>query len=96
MPTLESVTTHQLAALIAVEREAAERYRKATASVYRQLAMDCTDSPEYRAASAEEDAAMRAMVTAQIEVDQALSALGSDRNIAVAAWVANALPEVSA
>lgn len=81
MPTLTTPTVHQLAALIAVEREAADRYRKATARIFTVLATCCgVDNDEYRTASAEEDASMCAMVAAEIGVDEALASLSVHRD----------------
>ncbi|MBN9611849.1 MAG: hypothetical protein BGO26_16645 [Actinobacteria bacterium 69-20] len=74
MPTMQAVTTHQLAALVAVEREAHERYRKATQAIYRVLwTYNGVENDAYKTASDEEEAAVRAMVTAQMAVDEALS-----------------------
>lgn len=80
MPTTLT-RTHQLAALIAAEREAADRFRKAEIAVVREMwAHDGIENDAYRAASAEDDAAMRAMVHAQMDVDEALRALSEARD----------------
>jgi hypothetical protein len=61
MPTTITAPAHRLAALIAVEREAASRYRKASRDiVLRAISFD-PRSDEYRAADAEEAAAFRAL-----------------------------------
>lgn len=76
MPTTIATPIHRLAALIAVEREAAERYRKAEVTILRVMwTYGGIDNDAYRAASAEDDAAMRAMIHAQMDVDEALASL---------------------
>lgn len=70
MPTLESAATYRLAALIAVEREAATEYLYASVRVRGLIA---TPGVDYRDASAAENDAMRAMVSAQMATGEALS-----------------------
>lgn len=77
MSTTITTPTNRLAALIAVERESADRYRRATARINTTLAVYRVESDEYRVASGAEDSAMRAMVSAQCETDQALAGVSA-------------------
>jgi hypothetical protein len=73
MPTI-TTPAHRLAALIAVEREAAERYHQASARVRQQISLG-SGHDEYRAAADEVMAALRAMSHARAAVDEALSTM---------------------
>lgn len=75
MPTLTTPTLDQLAVLIAVERDASDEYRKAVEHRRTVVLTSGTRCDEYTAAEAADDAAMRAMMAARVEVDTALAAL---------------------
>ncbi len=75
MPTITTTPAHRLAALIAVERDAADRFRKASRDIVLKALSFDPRSDEYRTADAEETAAFRALLAAQVEVDNALGSL---------------------
>lgn len=71
---------HRLTALIAVERDAANEYRKAVEHRRTVVLTSGTKCDEYTAAEAAGDEAMRAMMSARVEVDTALAALSYPRD----------------
>lgn len=74
-----TTTRAELAALIAAERSAADRYRKANAAIYRTLWTYGVESDQYRAGAEEEEQAVHQLVAAQADVDAALRALSEVR-----------------
>jgi hypothetical protein len=82
MPTI-TTPAHRLAALIAVEREASERYRQASARVRQQISVG-VGHDEYRTAIGDVMAALRAMSHARTAVDEALSTIINSATVAAA------------
>lgn len=76
MPTTTTTTAvHRLAALIAVERQAADDHRQAATNLVSVILGDGTGSERYRAAADAEDQTARARISAQMAVDDALTAV---------------------
>lgn len=77
MPTMQAVSIHQLAALVAVEREASDRYRAAMVETRDAVLTVGTSSARYRNAADTEHDTWLTAIAARVDVDQALAAVAA-------------------